>query len=235
MEKIRDESTNPIDGKQIVSHFYYLTREERNHFTEILKDHDRAKTEKFIGRIQMDMEFSRKILDDEWKSGSHADQVVKLNDAVKTLRAASKCLLRIRSSRLKVLPPRQCNFLVEWMKNSRDPHSHSTVILETSRDAGIARQPIERLIENLKLAIKIEKVDRGRPRADELDLAFQIAKRFKEFIGTPCPNSGPFTHIVEYCFEIVGIKGCDRTRAIRYALRKLSQSQPSKMILQKSS
>jgi hypothetical protein len=230
MEKIRSESTNPIDGKQVVSHFYYLTRKERNHFTEILKDHDKAKTEKFINDVQIDLEFSRRILDDEWKSGTHADQVVKLNDAVETLRAASECLLRIRSSRLKVLPPRQCNFLVEWMRNSKEPHSHSTVILETSRDARVAREALERLIENLKLAIRIEKVNRGRPRVDELDLAFQIAKSFKELIGTPRPNSGPFTHIVEYCFEIVGIKGRDRTRTIRYALRKLSQPQPSKMI-----
>jgi hypothetical protein len=106
-----------------------------------------------------------------------------------------------------------------------DSNRHPRLSGEARSNAEAACQPVQKLIEDLRSAIEIEKLKRGaRQGADELNLAFVIAKEFEKHIGAPRPCSGPFPDIIDYCFEIMGIKGKDRTRAIRQALKKLSCS-----------
>jgi hypothetical protein len=239
MERIEFRDISEFDGKQIISHHYYLSIEERNHITEILKHPKEENTKEFIDHIELDLGMALNI-QHNWNQGSHDDQIKRLDGMIKRIEGASKYILQICSGRIKPIPHRQCNFLVEWTleerRNRRD--SRSSINSEAGRNARIARPAIKALIENLKSARQMEKLKRGRPRTDELELVFQIAKRFKQFIGPPRPNAGPFREICDYCFEIIGIKISSEptrpTRAIRQALQKLSSSQSTKTVCQKS-
>jgi hypothetical protein len=225
MEDIEFKDINEIDAKQIIDHYYYFSADERNHITGILKNHNKENIKEFIDRVEIDIRTTFRIQRD-WNPRSHADQIEKLDSVIKKIEAASKYILQIASGRFKPILPRQCNFLVEWTleerRNSRD--SRGAINFEAGRNARIIYQPIRLLVENLRSAWQIEKLKRGRPRTDELEFTFQIAKNFKRFIGVPRPNAGPFPKICYYCFGIVGIKGNKRTRTIRQALKKASSS-----------
>ena len=231
MKKIELNYINEVDGKQTTDHYYYFSIEERNHITGILEGYNKENTKEFIDRIELDIRTALRIQRD-WNIKSHADQIEKIDSVIQKLEAASQCILQISSGRFKPIPPRQCNFLVEWTLEEKinRRNSRGSINFEAGKNARTAYQPIQSLIENLRTARPIEKKKSGRPGVDELELAFEIAKKFKRFIGAPRPNTGPFPEICDYCLEIAGIKGNDRTRTIRKALKKLSSYKLIKVI-----
>lgn len=235
MQRVEWTSTNEIDGKLINHADYFLSHEERDHLINtILKNYKEEKVREFIDRVEMHLSMCLRIFH-YFNPKSHADQIQKLDDMIKTLEAASDRCLQILAGRVIPIPPRQCNFLVGWRLEERIDarNSRGAINFAARRNARAANEALQGLIENLRSARQIEKAKQGRPKADELDLAFAIAEDFKKFVGAPRPHTGPFQEVCEYCFDILENKigtGNDRTRAIRQALKKLSSYSPPKTI-----
>lgn len=205
-----------IDGKPITAHAYYFSPEEKGHLRKILKEHEEPRVEAFIRSVEMYVDYTRRILDHSyrWKRTLHRK---KLSATIKHYEAAKKDTLKICSGRFQVLPPRQCdvvNYYGKETENLREKVRRDIVFANS-----FLPDHIEELIIGLRSALELEKVKRGdRHKADEFLLAFQIAQAFKKHVGVPRPYSGPFPIIVGYCFGMAGIKGADRSRAVRQAL-----------------
>jgi hypothetical protein len=209
-----------IDGRPITTHFYCFSPEERTHIQEILKKYKKPKVEAFVRSVELYMNFSQQILDD-LNFKNRADHRDKLFAIKRRFEATYKDILQIRSGRFRILPPHQCDFVNYNCKDTGNPQEK--IRREVSFNSTLIGEHLPEIIKNLTLAVEIEKVKRGgRRKADEFLLASQIAKSFKKYIGIPRPFAGPFGEIVQYCFGVIGIKGEDRTRAIRQAIKKLS-------------
>lgn len=212
-------------GREIVCEQWVFTQTERDHLTNILQGHEKNNIEVFIDQLERDFSLMYYCVF-ESNQGSKADQVIKLRDIISKLELAFKHIDKISSGQFEVLRFWKCVCQDDLMeKKYSDLNPRSKISIRPRSNAEAARQPLQKLIEDLKAAIEITKLRRGaRQRADELDLAFVIAKEFGKFIEVPHPHAGPFAPIVEYCYEIITNKKGDRTRAIRQALKKLSSS-----------
>jgi hypothetical protein len=215
-----------IDGKPITAHSYYLSQDEQIKLREILKEYREPKVEAFMRSVEIYVDYTRRILDhlNLHDRAAHRDKLFKLR---KRLEAAHKDILKIQSGRFQVLPARQCD-PVHWdYQDIENPRVK--IRREIAFAAAILATPeyLQKIIENLTLALEIEKGKRGDHNADQFLLAFQIAQSFNKYIEKPHPSSGPFPRICHYCFEIVGIKSGEkgnRSRAIQQALKRLSSS-----------
>ena len=219
----KHEWISEIDGKPITAHSYYFSREERTHLQGILKEYKKEKVELFMRPVETYMDYTRRILDhlNLHDRASHRDKLFKVK---KHLEAVYKDIVNIKSGRFHVLPARQCSPEHWDYQDIENPRikirretAFATSILGTS-------EYLQKIIENLTLALEIEKGKRGDHNADQFLLVFQIARAFKKYIRAPHPYSGPFPAIINYCFGIIGFKGKKHTRAIRQALRKLRSS-----------
>ncbi len=216
------EYISEIDRRPKKERFYYLSTEERTELQETLKSYEKPKVELFIRSVEFYLTAARQIIDHlNLKSRSkERNELIALR---RRLEVSYEDILGICSGRFKILPPYQCDLFYYEGKEPKTPREsiRRNIIIE----AVFIRQHIEEIIRDLRLALDIERPSRrGRFQADEFRLATQIARAFNRFIGMPRPHSGPFTEICEYCFDIVGIRGDDRTRAIRQALRNISSS-----------
>jgi len=221
-----------IDGKPITAHSYYLSQDEQVKIREILKEYREPKVEAFMRSIEIYMDYTRRILDylNLRDRAAHRDKLFKVK---KCLEAAHKNVLNIKSGRFHVLPARKCSPEHWDYQDIENPRvkirreiAFAASILGTS-------EYLQKIIENLTLALEIEKGKRGDHNADQFLLAFQTAQSFNKYIEKPHPSSGTFPRVCRYCFEIVGIKSGkkgDRSRAIRQALKKLFSSSPTKTI-----
>jgi len=215
----KHEWISEIDGKPITSHAYYFSPEEQTYFHETLKGCEEQKVKAFMREIEIYLDYTQRILDhlNSKNRAAHRDKLFRLKTHYQ---AVYKNVLEIRSGRFQILPPRQCD-PSEW--NFQDTKNTKVKVRrEIAFAAAILSTPeyLQKIMENLETALEIEKVKRGGGRkADEFGLALQIAKSFKRNIGIPRPWSGPFPNIIIYCFDIIGIKGNDRTRAIRQAIK----------------
>lgn len=219
------QQSNAFDGKPEVKYLYGFTEETRGKFKKILKSYDEVKIEGFINHIESDI--GNFVSVKHGLGDQQSFHVQEVEDIIESLERAEKCLLKIRSGRLRV-PLRLKHSYTYKFKNPDDPLSVD--LFEEVKDrcnykTRTALRSLQDLSQDLKSAVIIERRRQGHPNADENDLAFQIAKWFKEFIGSPRPYTGPYPKIVKKCFEI-----CDsncknkRTKAILDALRKLAES-----------
>jgi hypothetical protein len=222
MEEIRFESTT-LYRKRIISTSLFFTQEERNQFFGTLKGHDKAKIEEFLDRIRAYIKIVRDIRHQQ----TPASHVEDLKDIMRQFKKQRKTLLKIlcAPNNFRVLLPRRCDYLVEWIKNPKI----TDLINETRRNAEMALEYNERLLQNLTSALEMQKPNAkgGRPKADEIRFALNIARLFKRYIEIPRPHSGPFREIIKFCFKAAGIPGDDRSDAISQALkecRRLVQS-----------
>lgn len=221
---------NSFDGKPESECQYWFTKETRNHFEDLLRDHDEEKVKNFIYRIESDIGNFVKVRRDPAR-------IDLVKETIKTLEQANGLLLKIYSGRLKVLCQPKHSYAYKF-KNPDEPLStdiYEAVKADCEVKSKIVLRSLPGLIRDLRSAVTIEKRKRGQPNADGDDLAFQIASWFREFIEPPRPFSGPFPKIVRKSFEICEVsRGRNRcSRAIGYALKKLSSSRPAQKILQK--
>lgn len=219
---IEVQQNNPFDGKVEVKYLYWFTEETRNEFKKILKNYDKEKVEDFINRIESDIGNFIEVKSD--RQQFHAREV---EDTIKALERTNKHLLKICSGRLKVpsQPNQSYNYKFENPDNPLSRVLYEEVKANCEIKSKIILRSLPGLLQDLKSAMSIERRKRGRPSADTDGLAFQIASWFKEFIGSPHPFSGPFPEILERCFALVKNNyDSDRTRAIRQAIKNLSQS-----------
>jgi len=230
MEEIKERCVLN-DGKEITSYKYSFSKIEREHLTFLLQNHDKNTIEFFIDQLERDFSLMHYTVF-EWNQGTKADQVKKLLNMISKLDLALKDVYDISSGRFFPLPFRKCITQDDAMENNDPEENRRLKINEEARSkAETIREPLQRLVEVLMSAIEIEKLKKGmRRRADELNLAFVIAKEFITYIGVPRPHTGPFISVVDYCFEIIENKQGDHTRAIRQALKKLSYSCPARVI-----
>ena len=224
------QEKNSFDGKPEIRRLYGFTEKTRTEFKKMLKNYDKEKAENLINRIDSDV---GNFLAARYALRNRQDLHVKrLENVINKLDRANRNILKIYSGRIRV-PLQPKHSYPYKFENPNDPFSGD--IFEEVKgscyaNARIAFKSLQDLIRNLKSAVSIERRKRSRPRADEDDLAFQIAMWFKEFIGQPRPLAGPFPKIVQEYFQICGIKGdIMRRDTIQSALKKLSSSFPKIM------
>lgn len=227
------QEKNSFDKKPEIKYLYGLREKTRSDFKDILKNYNKEKIKSFINHIESDI---GNVVGTRRKLGNwQHTRAQNLKDIIELLERANKYLLKIYSGRLEVPLQPKHSYAFKF-ENPNDPLSGDLYQLvgDTCKfNSKITFNLLQNLIRNLKSAVAIERKNRGRPRSDEDDLAFQIAKWFQGLIGTPHPFSGPFPEIVERCFEIAGIKGGregDRTRTIRQALKRLSSPYPIELV-----
>jgi len=204
-----------------ISYHYCFTKTEREHLTNLLQGHDNNATEIFIDQLERDFSLMYyRVL--EQNQGSTSDQAIKVRDIIFKLELALKYINKISSGQFLPMP-RKCVSQDDLIgKKDSGENRHSKTNPGPISSAETARQPLQKVIEDLKSVIEIIKLRSGRPAADELELALTIGKEFEKYIGVPRPHAGPFGSIVEYCYEIITTKKGDRTRAIRQAIKTLS-------------
>lgn len=225
------EQKNSFDGKPGIEHLYWFTKKTRSYFKDLLIECDEGKVESFINHVESDIGNHVKAKRDPARL-----DVKNVEGEIKTLEQASKFLSKISSRRRKVLCQPKHNYSFKF-ENPEDPLSgdiYEEIKANCEIKSKIVLKSLPDLIQDLRSAVTIERRRPGSPDADGDDLAFQIASWFKEFIGRPHPQGGPFPKIVRRCFEICEInRGKNCTRALRYALRKLYPPRLAKKSLQK--
>lgn len=223
---IRLHKTNSFDGKPETECFYGFTPETRNTFTRDLKDYNKEDVESFINRIESDV---GSLLNTKSRNSDlylQRFQIKDLQDMIKTLECADRWLSKICSGRFKALsqPKHNYNYVFKDPDNPLSEDIDFYVNTDISIESKKVLPHLKSLLRHLKEAESMQRKKRGkRSSADKDNLTFQIAKYFQEFIDRPRPFTGPFPKIVRKCFKIFGSKkDNDQTRAIRYALKKLS-------------
>lgn len=196
--------------------FIYFSQGTRDRFLKTLKNYDRKKVQKFISLVESDLSFAYQLLNEKQNIYLKFD----LEKWIKYSEELLKIFKEISGNKKIIPPPRKCNIFSDNFLN--DPWWQIIIHLKINADKMI--EPLQDFIKNLKEAYKLETLSKGRPFADKFNLAYQIARRFQKYIEQPRQYSGPFSEIIDHCFNILGFKGSDRSRAIRQALKKLSQS-----------
>lgn len=218
------QQKNRLDGKSEVKHLYGFTEETRNDFKDPLKEYDGTKVETFINRIESDIGNFISVKRD--LGGQPGFHVREIEDTINALERASMSLLKICSGRLKVLYQAKHSYAYKF-ENPDDPLSgdlYEEVKASCNFKSEVVLRSLSGLLRDLRLSVSIETKKRGHPNADADDLAFQIASSFQELIAPPRPWSGHFPFVVSQCFNIAGIKGKDRNKAVHQALLKLSRA-----------
>jgi hypothetical protein len=223
------QQKNSLDGKPEVEYLYGFTEETRGEFKKIFKKcdegYDEEKVESFINRIESDIGNLVKVKRD--LGDRKHFHVQNEEDIIEALERANEYLLKICSGRFKVLSQPKHSYVYKF-ETPDDPLAVD--LCEEVKDrCNFKSETVLRLqqdlVQDLKSAVSIERRKRGRLNADTDDLAFQIARWFREFMGSPRPYTGPYPEIVRKCFEICGFNyENNRSRAIGHALRRLAQS-----------
>jgi len=163
-----------------------------------------------------------------------ADHREKLKDIKKRMKAVIKDLKQISALNKQLIPNKKLDdlSLVGVVKTFEfQPKAKST--FEKSYDL------LEKSLEQIEAAereLELSKPKRGRPRADALGIAKELANIYYDYIGRPTKYSdGPFANILRYVFEFIGLKHEDPTRSVSRAINQfpphLTDKNPRKLIV----
>lgn len=222
MKEIRVTASTGYTGyeRKVISSTFEFTDDERNDLFGLLKGFENKKVKNFIDHLETDLNMAYWVI----RQPEPRDQRLRLQDLIKSLDNARESLFKILSHQhnLQILPPRQVDFLMEYMRNEKHPRPNTNAII---RDFALTiYPPLKEMIKTLESALQIEKTEPSRPIADRFGLASCITKRFEEYIKPLRPYSRPLRGVIKVCFKAVGMTISDRSRAITSVLKKPRKS-----------